>query len=402
MKLKSNTKKIGIFAILGVLGSLLVLTFIPNGVSAQEEGQQAAAPVLEVETSLPMYESIVEWDEYTGRFESSNHVDVRARVSGFLEKVNFTDGQLVKKGQTLFVIDQRPYRIALDQAKANYAQTLTTVTTAQDNYNRVKTLRESGAVSIEEYDQRKQALAHAKASLQLAAAKVDQAELDLEFTQVKAPISGLVSRDRVNQGNIIDGGSANSTLLTTIVATSPIHFYFTASESSYLKYVRLAKDGKRTDPRTQGIPVHIQLLDETNFIHEGKLDFVDNQIDMQSGTIESRAVLENKDNLLEPGMYGKARIIGSDEHKAIMIPDHIIGTNQSLRFVYVLNDSSEVASKNIELGPLHSNGLRIVRDGLTKDDKIITNNLQKIRPGMLVHTSETNVLKGESELAAIK
>lgn len=402
MKLKSNTKKIGIFAILGVLGSLLVLAFIPNGVSAQEEGQQAAAPVLEVETSLPMYESIVEWDEYTGRFESSNHVDVRARVSGFLEKVNFTDGQLVKKGQTLFVIDQRPYRIALDQAKANYAQTLTTVTTAQDNYNRVKTLRESGAVSIEEYDQRKQALAHAKASLQLAAAKVDQAELDLEFTQVKAPISGLVSRDRVNQGNIIDGGSANSTLLTTIVATSPIHFYFTASESSYLKYVRLAKDGKRTDPRTQGIPVHIQLLDETNFIHEGKLDFVDNQIDMQSGTIESRAVLENKDNLLEPGMYGKARIIGSDEHKAIMIPDHIIGTNQSLRFVYVLNDSSEVASKNIELGPLHSNGLRIVRDGLTKDDKIITNNLQKIRPGMLVHTSETNVLKGESELAAIK
>lgn len=402
MKLKSNTKKIGIFAILGVLGSLLVLAFIPNGVSAQEEGQQAAAPVLEVETSLPMYESIVEWDEYTGRFESSNHVDVRARVSGFLEKVNFTDGQLVKKGQTLFVIDQRPYRIALDQAKANYAQTLTTVTTAQDNYNRVKTLRESGAVSIEEYDQRKQALAHAKASLQLAAAKVDQAELDLEFTQVKAPISGLVSRDRVNQGNIIDGGSANSTLLTTIVATSPIHFYFTASESSYLKYVRLAKDGKRTDPRTQGIPVHIQLLDETNFIHEGKLDFVDNQIDMQSGTIESRAVLENKDNLLEPGMYGKARIIGSEEHKAIMIPDHIIGTNQSLRFVYVLNDSSEVVSKNIELGPLHSNGLRIVRDGLTKDDKIITNNLQKIRPGMLVHTSETSVLKGESELAAIK
>src|SRR5690606_28102211 len=169
MKLKSNTKKIGIFAKLGVLGSLLVLAFIPNGVSAQEEGQQAAAPVLEVETSLPMYEPIVEWDEYTGRFESSNHVDVRARVSGFLEKVNFTDGQLVKKGQTLFVIDQRPYRIALDQAKANYAQTLTTVTTAQDNYNRVKTLRESGAVSIEEYDQRKQALAHAKASLQLAA-----------------------------------------------------------------------------------------------------------------------------------------------------------------------------------------------------------------------------------------
>lgn len=402
MKLKSNTKKIGIFAIIGVLGILLVLAFIPNGVSAQEEGQQAAAPVLEVETSLPMYESIVEWDQYTGRFEASNHVDVRARVSGFLEKVNFTDGQLVKKGQVLFVIDQRPYKIALDQAKANYAQTLTTLTTAQDNYNRVESLRESGAVSIEEYDQRKQGLAHAKASLQLAAAKVDQAELNLEFTMVKAPITGLVSRDRVNQGNIIDGGSANSTLLTTIVATSPIHFYFTASESSYLKYVRLAKDGKRTDPRKQGIPVHIQLLDEADFIHQGTLDFIDNQIDMQSGTIESRAVLENKDNLLEPGMFGKARIIGSEKHNAIMIPDHIIGTNQSLRFVYVLNDSSEVVSKNIELGPLHSNGLRIVREGLQKEDKLITNNLQKIRPGMLVHTSETDVVSGKSELAAIQ
>src|SRR5690606_24189846 len=194
----------------------------------------------------------------------------------------FTDGQLVKKGQTLFVIDQRPYRIALDQAKANYAQTLTTVTTAQDNYNRVESLRATGAVSIEEYDQRKQALAHAKASLQLAAAKVDQAELDLEFTRVKAPISGLVSRDRVNQGNLIDGGSANSTLLTTIVATSPIHFYFTSSESSYLKYVRLAKDGKRDNPREQGIPVEIQLLDEENFVHKGNLDFIDNQIDRKS------------------------------------------------------------------------------------------------------------------------
>lgn len=402
MKLKSKTQKVGIYAAIGVVVVLLVLAFIPNGVSAQEEGQQAATPVLEVETSLPLYESITEWDQYTGRFEASNHVDVRARVSGFLEEVNFTDGQLVKKGQVLFVIDQRPYRIALDQAKANYAQTLTTVKIAEDNYSRVESLRATGAVSIEEYDQRKQALAHAKASLQLAEAKVDQAQLDLEFTKVKAPISGLVSRDRVNQGNLIDGGSANSTLLTTIVATSPIHFYFTASESSYLKYVRLANNGKRTDPRKKGIPVEIQLLDEEDFVHKGKLDFIDNQIDMQSGTIESRAVLENEDQLLEPGMFGKARVIGSAMHDAIMIPDHIIGTNQSVRFVYVLNDSSEVVSKAVELGPLHSNGLRIVREGLNKDDKLITNNLQKIRPGMLVHTSETNVVKGESELASLE
>lgn len=402
MKKKPSTKKIGIFATIGVLVALLVFAFAPDGVNAQEEEQQAAAPVLEVETSLPLYETITEWDEYTGRFQASNHVDVRARVSGFLEKVNFKDGQYVHKGQVLFVIDQRPYQIALAQAKANYAQTLTTVKTAEDNYKRVETLRATGAVSIEEYDQRKQALAHAKASLKLAEAKVDQAQLDLEFTKVKAPISGLVSRDRVNEGNLIDGGSANSTLLTTIVATNPIHFYFTSSESNYLKYVRLAKDGKRNNPREQGIPVEIQLLDETDFVHKGKLDFIDNQIDMQSGTIESRAVLANENNLLEPGMFGKARIIGSAEHKAIMIPDHIIGTNQSVRFVYVLNDSSEVVSKPVELGPLHSNGLRIVREGLSKDDKLITNNLQKIRPGMLVHTSQTNVVSGESELASLE
>src|SRR5690606_7469395 len=295
-----------------------------------------------------------------------------------------------------------PYRIALDEANANYGQAIASLKTAQDNFDRVASLQE-GAVSLEEYDRRKQALAYAQASIRLAQAKVDNAKLNLEFTRVKAPITGLVSRDRVNEGNLIDGGSSNSTLLTTIVATSPIDFYFTGSESDYLRYVRLGRSGERDAARADGIPVFIKLQDETDFIHEGKIDFVDNEIDRSTGTIENRAVFENKDHLMEPGMFAKARLLGSAEHDAIMIPDDIIGTNQSLRFVYVLGDDNKVTIKNVTLGPLHSNGLRIIRDGISPEDKLITNNIQKIRQGIVVAPIETTLEKSDSgELAIAK
>ena len=381
MNLNFNTKKIGFFAISGIIVLLIILAFTTK---EEENITQVDSSALEVQVATPVYDKITEWDEYSGRFEASNRVEVRARVSGFLEKVNFSDGQMVEKGQVLFVIDQRPFRIELERAKAGYEQALASLKTAEDNYNRVESLKETGALSTEEYDRRKQAFVHARASLELAAASVDHAKLNLEFTEVKAPISGLVSRDKVNEGNIIDGGSANSTLLTTIVAASPIHFYFTESESEYLKYVRLAKEGKRGNARSEGIPVMIKLSDEEQFMHTALLDFVDNEIDEQSGTIESRAVMDNNDHLLEPGMFGKARISGSEEHKALMIPDEIIGTNQSLRYVYVLDEEHKVSSRNLTLGPLHSNGLRIVRSGLQPKDQLIINNLQKIRPGMPV------------------
>ncbi|WP_108423120.1 efflux RND transporter periplasmic adaptor subunit [Flagellimonas amoyensis] len=398
MQLNFNTKKnltIGLM-LLAVTIFIYAFTTADNG----NEAPQAEMAALPVEVALPVHENITEWDEYTGRFEASSRVEVRARVSGFLEKVNFEDGQHVNKGQILFTIDQRPFKIALDEAKANHGQAQASLKTAQDNFQRVESLRETGAVSTEEYDRRKQALVHAEASVQLAQATVENAELNLEFTQVKAPISGLVSRDKVNEGNLVDGGSANSTLLTTIVATSPIHFYFTGSESDYLKYVRLAKDGKRGSARSEGLPVQIKLLDEDEFLHEATLDFVDNEIDSQTGTIESRAVLRNEDHLLEPGMFGKARISGSDEHEAIMVPDEVIGTNQSLRFVYVLGENNQVTSKNVVLGPLHSNGLRIVREGLSPGDKIITNNLQKIGPGMVVNPQESTISPQKADLAS--
>ena len=401
MTLSLNSKRKTYIGIIGlVIASLVVLAFttINNDDTKEAASQPTAMPV---ETAFPIYEKITEWDEYTGRFEASNRVEVRARVGGFLESVNFTDGQHVKKGQTLFVIDKRPFKIALDEANANYAQIVASLKTAQDNFDRVEELRESGAVSKEEYDRRKQVLVHAHASINLAQAKVDNAKLNLEFTEVKAPISGLVSRDKINAGNLIDGGNSNATLLTTIVATSPIHFYFSGSESDYLKYVRLARNGKRGDVRKEGIPVFIQLLDEKEFVHEAKMDFVDNEIDNNSGTIESRAVLENKDHLLEPGMFGKARLLGSAEHEALMVPDEVIGTNQSLRFVYVLDKDNKVISKTVSLGPLHTNGLRIVRDGLLPDDKIIVNNIQKIRPGMVVNPTEVTIEEETNNLTTL-
>jgi len=400
MKKNPNKKRMGLLVLSGAVIALLISAFALKG-EAGEEAPQGTIPALEVKTVLPIYEQIVEWDEYTGRFEASSRAEVRARVGGFLEKVNFTHGQYVQKGQVLFVIDQRPYRIELDRARANHAQAVAALKTARDNFDRVAPLEESGAVSDEEFQRRQQAVAHALAGVQLAQAQVDQASLNLEFTEVKAPITGLVGRELINPGNLVDGGSANSSLLTTIVATSPIHFYFTGSESDYLKYVRLAKEGKRGDARTEALPVEIKLSDEEGFLHKATLDFVDNEIDRGSGTIESRAVLPNRDHLLEPGMFGKARLVGSAEHPAIMVPDEIIGTNQSLRFVYVLGEDNRVESKNVTLGPLHSNGLRIVREGLSPQDRLITNNLQKIGPGMAVTPKKSSISVQGTELAVV-
>ncbi|AZJ33767.1 RND family efflux transporter, MFP subunit [Tenacibaculum mesophilum] len=388
---KKNTSQKNKVLTYTIIGLFIVIVSSYAFSSSEVKKTELVSQKLPVKVTTPIYRTITEWDEYTGRFEASNKVEVRARVSGFLERVNFKAGQIVKKGQTLFIIDDRPFKIALNKANANLAQAKANLEIAQDNFKRVEDLKETGAVSIEEFNRRKQALEYAKASIQVSETHVADAKLNLEFTRVKAPISGLVSRDRVNEGNLIDGGSSNSTLLTTIVATSPIHFYFTSSESDYLRYVRLANNGERKAVRTDGLPVHIKLQDEDEFLHEAKIDFVDNQIDNSTGTIENRAILPNKDLLLEPGMFGKARISESTAHKAIMIPEDIIGTNQSLRYVYVLGENNIVTSKNIILGPLHSNGFRIVREGLLETDKLIINNIQKIRPGTVVTPVETNL-----------
>ncbi|MEM6378547.1 MAG: efflux RND transporter periplasmic adaptor subunit [Bacteroidota bacterium] len=394
---KKSTKQSSIFA--GLAFAVLAIIAFTSKKNTNED-QATTIKAMPVEVALPVFEKITEWDEYTGRFEASNRVAVRARVSGYIQNVSFKDGQSVAKGDVLFTIDQRPFKIALSQSRASYGQAQARLTIAKDNFDRVQSLRESGAVSLEEYDNRKQALAGAKASLQLAQASVDNAKLNLEFTKVKAPISGRVSRDLINDGNLIDGGSSNSTLLTTIVATSPIHFYFKGSESDFLKYSRLAQNGERGSSRSTANPVFLKLQDEDEYTHKAVMDFVDNEIDRSTGTIEGRATLENKDGLIEPGMFGKARLLGSAEHEALMIPDEIIGTNQSVRFVYVLSEDNQVTIKNVELGPLHTNGLRIIRKGLTPKDKLITNNIQKIRPGVAVSPIETSLTNSNKDIVA--
>lgn len=389
--MKKIISKKGGFIMLVTLSVISLGTFAFSSDKGNDVISEATPALLQVETSFPLNEKITEWDEYVGRFEASNKVEVRARVGGFLKEVNFKDGQYVEKGQLLFVIDPEPFQIILDQSRANYAQVKTLFKTAQADYKRVESLVETGAMSAEEYDRREQALAHAQANLQLAQSKINEAKLNLEYTQVKAPISGLISRRRVHQGNLIDGGSANSTLLTTIVATNPIHFYFRGSESDYLKYARLEERGKRNTVRDKGIPVQIGLADEDGFSHIGIVDFVDNEISNNSGNIEFRAVLQNEHNFLEPGMFGRVRIVGSAEHQALMVPDDIIGTNQSIKYVYVLDTENKVQAKHVTLGPIHSNGLRIIRDGVLPTDKIIINNLQKIRSNVEVQPINTSI-----------
>ncbi|MEM1321770.1 MAG: efflux RND transporter periplasmic adaptor subunit [Bacteroidota bacterium] len=399
--MKNRKFRVGLLSTLTlVLAAVAFLAFSNKEEKVEKTLTETAPQLLSVDVAAPVFEKIIEWDEYTGRFEASERVEVRARVSGYIESVNFKDGQVVRKGDVLFVVDRRPFNIALNQAKASHGQALAALTQAQENFDRVKSLKATGAISVEEYTSRQQALAGAKANLELTQATIDHAQLNLEFTKVRAPISGRIGRDLVNQGNLIDGGTSAATLLTTIVATSPIHFYFTGSESDFLKYSRLARNGERGSSRSTANPVMLKLQDEEEYTHKAVMDFVDNEIDRSTGTIEARAILDNKDHLLEPGMFGKARLLGSAEHEAIMIPDDIIGTNQSVRFVYVLNADSTVTTKNIDLGPLHTNGLRIVRKGLSADDQLITSNIQKIRPGLKVNPVAASVQEDNRETLA--
>ncbi len=359
-----------------------------------KEGEQANA-LLTIKVSPPIKKTITEWDEFTGRFEATNRVEVRARVSGYIDKVNFRDGQMVKKGDVLFIIDPRPYRIALQEARASYAQAQANYKQATDNFNRVKSLRESGAVSLEEYDSREQAVAGNLARLQVAQAAIDNAKLNLEFSRVTAPISGRIGRDLVNEGNLINGGTNSSTILTTIVATDPIHFYFTGSESDFLKYSRLARTGQRGSSRDNANPVEVRLADETEFAHKGVMNFVNNEISRSTGAIEARAIFDNKDHLLEPGMFGRARLQGRSEYKVLMVPDALIGTNQTVKFIYTVGADSIVKASSVELGNLYQNKYRIIKDGLSPEDKIVVSDIQKLIPGMKVAFSESDMQKNE-------
>lgn len=352
----------------------------------------------EVTVAHPLAQSITDWDEYTGRLAAVDSVEVRARVSGYLKSVHFEDGAIVEEGDLLFVIDPRPYQAALDEAQAQVTRARVQLELATNDLERAERLFRSRAVSEEELDSRTQQKREAEASLQAAQAAVAATRLDLEFTSVSAPIAGRIGRKLVTEGNLVSGGSANSTLLTTIVSLDPIHVYFTADEKAYLAYQRLAGLGSRPSSRDVANPVRMQVAGEQGFPREGKMDFVDNRVDESTGTMQGRAIFPNPDGLLTPGLFAQVQLLGEGPYDALMVPDAAIGADQATRYVYVLGQGNQLERRDIVPGRAIGR-LRIVKSGLEADDRVVISGLQRIRPGLEVRPVEGAIEAPESVVA---
>ena len=364
--------------------------------------QKAPAALPAVTVSTPLRREIVEWDEYTGRFDSIETVEIRARVSGYLNEVHFKDGQAVKQGDLLFVIDARPFERTLDQARAELLQATTRVENANLDVTRGRPLLERRIISEKSFDDRENLVRDAQASVKVAEAKVKTAELDLSFTRITSPLSGRISRNQVSIGNWVSaGGTSSSTLLTTIVSQDPIHIYFDVSENNYLKYKRLAERGEGAGAADIGATVEIALPDERGYPHKGKLDFLDNRLDQGTGTLRARAVVDNKPGLFSPGLFARVRVTGSAIYSAVLLPDEAIGSDQTNKFVYAVDADGTVARRTVKLGPLHE-GFRVVREGLQPDEWVITKGLQRARPGIKVAPTRVALTASDAAKAAGK
>lgn len=339
----------------------------------------------------PVAREIVEWDEYTARLEAVESVEVRPRVGGYLQSIHFQDGAIVHEGDLLFTIDPRPYQAELRRAAAEVELRRSQLALAQKNFQRGQDLLAKNAISKEEVDVRQSNLRQAQASLDEALAQLDAAALNVEFTQVTAPVTGRIGRRLVTEGNLITGGmGTQGTLLTTIVSMDPIYAYFDADEGSMLKYMRLAQSGERPSSREHKNPVQVGLADEEGFPHAGTMDFVDNQVDLGTGTIVGRALLPNPDLILVPGMFARLRLQGSGRYRAILIPDEAILNDQAKKFVYVVDEAGTVHYRAIEPGPLHD-GLRVVREGLSVEDWVVTAGMQRIKQETKVEAQRASI-----------
>lgn len=404
---------------------LATLTAGLIGCEPQAASPMATAGPLELPVATPVVMPIVEWDEYTGRLDAIDDVEVRARVSGYLASTHFEEGQMVRQGDLLAIIDPRPFEAELNAAEAalqqsqarlreaksllNQAQAELTDAKAQQQladrrFQRVRQLLKQNAVAEEEGDIRESerlqaaaaveaaearvetaraAIATSEASIETSRAQVTSARLNVQYTQVRAPVGGRISRRFITEGNLISGGTSQSTLLTTIVSQDPIHVYFDANEQEFLKYMRLAREGKRASSRDVKNPVYAALVDESGFPHRGHMDFVDNRVDPNTGTMRGRAILSNEDGVLTPGLFVKVRLPGSGRYSAVLIPDSAIGSDQTDQFVYLLEADGQLRRQVIETGPL-SHGLRVIRSGLDGSERLVVSGLQQIRPGVSV------------------
>jgi len=388
-------------------------------------------PVVSVTVAKPIQKQIVEWDAYSGRMDSVEFVEVRPRVGGYLQSIHFDDGQIVNSGDLLFVIEPRPFEAELSGAKATLAQSksqlqqaiaLLSVAQAQlqqreaqfklaeARLKRTQTLLSTNAVSREEMDQRdaeflgakadqesslaqiasaEAAIAAARAAIESAQAKLDMAQLNLDYTRIYAPITGRISNTFVDQGNLVNGGTATSTLMTTITSMQPIYCVFDANEQQVLKYIRLAQRGQRQSSRVAKNPAFLGLVDETGFPHQGYIDFVDNRFDANTASMRARCVFPNTDQVLLPGMFARIRIPGSAPYEAVLIPDSAIGTDQSSQFVYVV-ENNVIQRRAVTPGPI-VDGLRVIREGLVGDETLVIEGLLQSRPGVEVKTTPGSI-----------
>jgi RND family efflux transporter MFP subunit len=359
----------------------------------------AQSRAVTVTVAPPLARKVVQWDEYTGRFEASERVAVRPRVSGYIDKVHFGDGADVKQGDLLFTIDRRPFEIAVDSARADLVRAQAQVTLNQMDYQRAQELVKSAATTVRDLDQRKANLDTAQAQVLSAQAALRNAELNLEWTEVRAPISGRVSDRRVDSGNLVTGGQDGANVLTTIVRLDPIYFVFEGSEADYIRYTRLNSKGQRPSSRVAPNPVRVQLADETGWPHAGRMDFVDNEVNARNGTIRGRAVLDNHDLFLSPGTFGRLQLYGGTVD-ALLIPDKAIVSDQARKVAFTVGPDNKIVAKPVTLGGF-ALGLRVITAGLQPADRVVVDGLANpfVRPGAVV-SPEAGEIKAQQDQTA--
>jgi membrane fusion protein, multidrug efflux system len=366
-------------------GPLIVLLAVSLSGCGDKPPQPAAAAAPPVTVAQPTKRTVTDWDEFTGRFEAIEEVQVKARVGGFVTNVEFKDGDMVHAGDLLYIIDPRPFEAVSTQADGQLADARAKAELAKRELDRGLDLVATSAVSVQVVDQRRQALQAAHAAETIAEGALKAAQLNVEFTHVMAPITGRVSRHLVSIGNLVSGSDngGGATLLTSIVSLDPIYIYFDMDEATYLKNNRLWFEGKRPSSRDTPNPVQVTLIGETKPSHEGHVDFLDNRLDVSTGTLRGRAIIPNHDLSILPGQFGRVRLIGSSPYEALLLPDTAIATDQSRKIVFVVKDDDTVEARTVELGPLDE-GLRVIRTGLKPEDRVIIDGIQRARVGAKV------------------
>lgn len=364
-----------------------------GGGGAGGHGQMPPPPAVNVATVVQ--KEVTLWDEFTGRIEAVDRVEVRPRVTGYLEKTNFVEGHIVKKGDVLFQIDDREYRAAHGRAVADIERAKARVLLAKRQLERSQQLVQSKLTPRSDVDTREAELTQAQADVAASQAAAEQTRLNVEFTRIVAPIDGRVSKALVTPGNLVSSNAPTPTLLTTVVSIDPVYVSFEGDEQTYLRYQGLARDGSRPSSRDAKNPVRVGLADEDGYPHEGVMQFVDNEVDSNTGTIRARAVLENKDGLFTPGLFARVRLLASGKQNVMLINDRAVMTDQDRKFVYVLGPENKALRKDVKLGP-QVEGLRVVTDGLAANDTVLVNGLQKVFfPGMPVQPNPVPMDKPE-------